>query len=173
MAFKLFDNQVITTRFAVGSHLTPSTTCPAWLYAVNTPLLLPPRAAAFDSCVTRDYRQGIDAYRLKVLPDYRYSQTRRNASYTVARYDSMIQVAGAPQSNQLEPDDTFVILSPIRCCFMAFFKGPEVVGVIIYVPAVLGRHVFQVEPASTTESEWYETGAIQERSCYYQARLGQ
>jgi hypothetical protein len=47
----VLDDQVITTQFAVGSHFTSNKTCPAWLFAVPTPLMLPPRLAAFDSRV--------------------------------------------------------------------------------------------------------------------------
>jgi len=48
VAVAVFDNQRITTRFAVESHRTQSTICRKWLQAEPAPLTPPPRAAAFD-----------------------------------------------------------------------------------------------------------------------------
>jgi hypothetical protein len=48
VSIAVFDEQIITTRFAKGSHLTKTTHCSDWLFAVPAPLSPPSRAAIFD-----------------------------------------------------------------------------------------------------------------------------
>jgi hypothetical protein len=63
VAVAVFDNQRITTRFAVESHRTQSTICRKWLQAEPAPLTPPPRAAAFDPRIKHGGAASLDQSR--------------------------------------------------------------------------------------------------------------